>query len=220
MRLFIYVSRVPESVDGMFVPIDFRSIYQSSRKNNIERGINSIISYKFGHYLQVLEGPKAIINQTVIKILNDTRHRDIEILVDKEVESHAISVPGMSVEPNLLRSKCFKSIIERNSKEFLTLPEVNKQLLGKFFDLSYFGLDGLHDEEVFQGSTISLSSMPCTKDINVTPNIVRLANTLINSEKTLDTLNKELIFKSERELIESLSMLRKLGLIQLKQRRS
>jgi len=218
VKLFCYMSKVPQCADASFVPIDVRHIHQVSRKNNRELGINSILSYKFGYYFQVLEGPKASINQQIVKIFADTRHQDINVLVDKEISSSLLPRSGMRVVPNLRHSRSFREIVEQNSAEFLTLSNSNKERLSHFFDLSYLGIDGLHDDEVFHESLMTLSSMPCINDIQVSPNLVRLTNTLIKSEKSFNALHQELPFKSERELVESLSMLRKLGLLQLRKR--
>jgi len=219
MKLFIYVSRVPHSVEDSFVPVNFRSICQSSRKKNQSLGISSIISYKFGCYLQVLEGPRNAVNQQIVKILCDQRHRDIKVLLDKEVSFQQLSSSGMRVIPNLARSRSFRGLVEENSAEFSTLSKAKKERLSHFFDLEYLGLDGSANKQLFEDSMLKLSSMPCVNDIQVTPNLVRLTNTLIKSEKSLESLQYELQLEDERELIESLSRLRKLGLLQLRKRK-
>ncbi len=218
MKLYIYVSRVPRSVDDSFVPVDFRSICQSSRKKNQSLGISSIINYKFGCYLQVLEGPRNAVNQQIVKILCDRRHRDIQVLLDKEVSTRQLPLSGMRVIPNLVRSTSFRRLVEKNSAEFSMLSKAKKDRLSHFLDLEYLGLDGAANKELFEDSMLKLLSMPCVNDIPVTPNLVRLTNTLIKSERSLESLQNELQLDDERELIESLSRLRKLGLLQLRKR--
>ena len=52
----------------------------SSRRNNLASSITGILMYGGGMFMQVLEGPEQDVLRKYVRILDDPRHRDAQIL--------------------------------------------------------------------------------------------------------------------------------------------
>ncbi len=63
----------------------FDSILESSRRNNDRNGITGVLFYSDGHFLQVLEGESLVVRQIYDRIMTDSRHRDIVLLLNEPV---------------------------------------------------------------------------------------------------------------------------------------
>ena len=56
------------------------SILQSSRANNSRKNVTGALLYNHGYFAQVLEGPRASVEETFERIQRDLRHGDITVL--------------------------------------------------------------------------------------------------------------------------------------------
>jgi hypothetical protein len=59
---------------------EIQSILQSSRHNNAGRGITGVLIYGGGLFMQVLEGPQQAVLRLYVKILDDRRHCNSQII--------------------------------------------------------------------------------------------------------------------------------------------
>jgi len=75
---FVYVSRMRRLVDDA----DVRKIREASVRNNLRNGVTGVLVCGSGTFLQVLEGERPLVNETVSKILVDPRHSDIRVVSD------------------------------------------------------------------------------------------------------------------------------------------
>ena len=57
-----------------------QDILLSSRRNNLASSITGILMYGGGMFMQVLEGPEQDVLRKYVKILDDPRHSDAQIL--------------------------------------------------------------------------------------------------------------------------------------------
>ena len=65
------------------------AILESARRHNARQGITGMLLYRNGHFLQVLEGPSAAVQETYGRILQDERHRYVCKLDELRVERRA-----------------------------------------------------------------------------------------------------------------------------------
>lgn len=61
------------------------NILQVARNNNSKHGITGLLCFNNKYFLQCLEGPRRIINETYEKIINDDRHKELVILDYNEI---------------------------------------------------------------------------------------------------------------------------------------
>ena len=82
-RQLLYVSRGNPPTDR----IELDPIYASSRCNNALDGMTGLLFSDGFRFVQVLEGSDEAVAATMARIIADPRHRDVEILRDRQVEA-------------------------------------------------------------------------------------------------------------------------------------
>lgn len=77
----LYVSRavVPESQDAI------QAILASARQHNLQNGITGILCYGGGVFVQAIEGGRLAVNRLYTQIIEDPRHKDVELLHYEEI---------------------------------------------------------------------------------------------------------------------------------------
>jgi hypothetical protein len=78
----IYASRFSGRVDLE----DLQTILRSARRNNPRKGLTGILCYAPGLFLQCLEGPRAAVNEMYQRIVNDSRNKDVTLLVYGDID--------------------------------------------------------------------------------------------------------------------------------------
>ena len=64
-----------------------RRFFAYTQLHNSEKGIKGILLYEFGNFFQVLEGNKKVIEDLYHnKITTDTRHTDIQTLINYDIK--------------------------------------------------------------------------------------------------------------------------------------
>jgi hypothetical protein len=61
---------------------------QADRLNRVG-GVTGCLAHTKNHFLQLLEGPPANVDDTFVRIRKDCRHTDVEILLTRPVRSRA-----------------------------------------------------------------------------------------------------------------------------------
>ena len=78
----IYVSAASDDFD----PKEFPAILEKSRENNSKLDISGLLIFHEASFIQVLEGPKSDVQQLMTKIKLDSRHKNLKILSQKNLE--------------------------------------------------------------------------------------------------------------------------------------
>lgn len=82
MRQILYVSTSTDPGNGSAVD----AIYLRSRHNSAIDGMTGLLWVCGDRYLQVIEGDPLAVGDTMGRIAADVRHRDIEIMIDREID--------------------------------------------------------------------------------------------------------------------------------------
>ena len=77
----LYASRAAEPVTPELVD----SILRSSHAHNPALGITGVLCYGGDVYMQVLEGGRSAVNDLYNKIVRDSRHREVMLLLYEEI---------------------------------------------------------------------------------------------------------------------------------------
>ena len=77
----MYCSRSAPGVDSEELTL----LLRQCRSHNGEAGITGMLCHSQGLFIQVLEGGRAAVNQLYQRILADTRHTDVVLLVYEEI---------------------------------------------------------------------------------------------------------------------------------------
>ena len=77
----MYCSRAAQGVDGEELAL----LLRQCRSHNGDAGITGMLCYSDGLFIQVLEGGRSGVNRLYQRILADTRHTDVVLLVYEEI---------------------------------------------------------------------------------------------------------------------------------------
>ena len=83
MRQLIYVSRATQPMERQ----DLWEILRASRRNNGTIGVTGILLYDAMRFLQVIEGDADRIDLLLDTLGRDTRHADLEVLLDRSLDA-------------------------------------------------------------------------------------------------------------------------------------
>lgn len=90
----IYVSR-PFGYDDL----DLLTILSSARRNNVRDGITGALICREDLYMQLLEGPEAVVQNTYKRISSDSRHTEVRLLFAGETEARLFPEWAMRHDP-------------------------------------------------------------------------------------------------------------------------
>ncbi|MHA7220431.1 BLUF domain-containing protein [Arthrobacter sp. MDT1-48-3] len=65
---------------------DLSALLAISRRNNARAEVTGMLLYRGGRFLQVLEGPEAGVRDRFLAIKTDTRHMDVQVLVEDRTQ--------------------------------------------------------------------------------------------------------------------------------------
>ncbi len=91
-------------------------ILMESRRNNPPQELGGVLHYGNGYFFQVLEGERKKVNDRYEKIVNDSRHRDVELLAVHPVEERLF--PDWSMKYVAVEESIGKLLAEEDFKEF------------------------------------------------------------------------------------------------------
>lgn len=83
MTSLTYVSSATQSFTGR----DLVTLLAQWRDNNARNGITGMLLYKDGNFMQVLEGPPAIVRRQFLAIRSDYRHEQVVTLEEHAAET-------------------------------------------------------------------------------------------------------------------------------------
>ena len=70
---------------------DIEKILTSSRRNNLNDEVTGLLIYSDGVFIQILEGVQKTVERVFQRILDDSRHENVAILLDNDVETRAFA---------------------------------------------------------------------------------------------------------------------------------
>ena len=94
VKQFIYVSERTDLSEGSLT-----NIFDTSHKNNPEKGITGCLLIGSNSYLQFLEGPSLAVEALYSKIKVDNRHKNVNKLHDQSIDEKLFSSWSMKFAP-------------------------------------------------------------------------------------------------------------------------
>ncbi len=88
---FVYISRASAG----FKPDQLVDIQRTATKTNPRLEITGFLFFVDGYFLQILEGPKAELDELLARIRQDPRHEEIEMLIEQETPTRLFADWGM-----------------------------------------------------------------------------------------------------------------------------
>lgn len=94
LKRVIYVSEKTDSSDASLA-----QIIDSSTKNNPETGVTGCLLSGSNSFLQLLEGPRQRIDTLYVTINADSRHKNVVMLTDDDIDERLFSSWSMKLAP-------------------------------------------------------------------------------------------------------------------------
>ncbi len=100
----LYASRL----ETKLTPTLLSEVLEQSRRNNPSRGITGLLCYTQDVFVQVLEGGREEVSGLLARLMQDSRHKDVTILLFEEIDERRFSGWSMGqvnidlVNPGLL----------------------------------------------------------------------------------------------------------------------
>jgi hypothetical protein len=114
----IYTSRISAS----FEQADMAQILDSARKFNRTNHITGLLYFNRKMFLQCLEGPRETVNLAYAKIMNDTRHEELNLLAFSEISERLFADWSMGYVPE-------NKVTDGINLKYSTNPNFNPMLL-------------------------------------------------------------------------------------------
>jgi hypothetical protein len=86
---------------------DLEDIYRTAREQNALDGITGLLVFNGTHFLQIIEGSEAAIEDLIEKLRKDERHTGFEIRDRRKVDTR--SFPGWSMELVRVKASYFEA---------------------------------------------------------------------------------------------------------------
>lgn len=94
MYSIVYVSRA----SGTMGPGELEALVATSRTNNVASAVTGLLVYCDGHFLQVLEGERDVVENLFERIGADDRHDDVRVVGGRDVDGRAFPSWTMGFE--------------------------------------------------------------------------------------------------------------------------
>ena len=94
LKRVIYVSEKTDSSDASLA-----QIIDSSTKNNPETGVTGCLLSGSNSFLQLLEGPRQTIDRLYLTINADSRHKNVVLLTDEDIDERLFASWSMKLAP-------------------------------------------------------------------------------------------------------------------------
>ena len=94
LKRVIYVSEKTDSSDA-----SLGQIIASSKKNNPESGVTGCLLSGSNSFLQLLEGPRQRIDRLYVTINADSRHKNVVMLTDEDIDQRLFASWSMKLAP-------------------------------------------------------------------------------------------------------------------------
>ncbi|MFQ3244366.1 MAG: hypothetical protein ACI9SP_000994 [Arenicella sp.] len=197
MKCITYVSKVVARKNGAVIPVGLSDIFSAARKKNAELQITGLLSYRAGHYIQVIEGSSDAVDQLYSKIKLDTRHHQISLLFDFEITQRSFPNWNMKLVGSVNKDLNFLQFMAQNSEEISSLDDTQKQLLEVFY-----GLDNTSPSSIqtYKGKNLMLVAWPDFTLIRQSPTIIELCAQLTKKPYPYESLLESRRFGTEQQL--------------------
>jgi len=216
MKCITYVSRVVTRQNGAMIPTGLPEIFRLARKKNAQDEITGILSYRKGHYIQVLEGPELAVDRLFSKILNDPRHRRVTALLDMPISERCFSNWDMKLLESVGRDSRFLSFLEKNSKAISLLSQNQRQL----FEI-FYSLDRTSQTRRFTRSYVdkdlSLTAWPDFTVVKPSPVVIELCARLTKGPHSYNALTESGEFGTRQQIDKILNEFKTLDILKVRE---
>lgn len=204
MKLFMYVSQVVKLSQ-------LNKILVTAKNYNRLHDITGVMSYNRGCYLQVIEGNSENVTSLMQSIRQDTRHTDVCMVLEIEIDRRYFNDWSMHLEPNLQRCHSFLELLKDMDSELSLLSVKQAKLLDIFYHGEYALNNIAMEENTNAPLTYSIKDWPNFSKIEPSPKLLSLCGVLLNNPTRFKDLVGQKIYESDNQLKVMLKQLKAVG---------
>lgn len=196
MKCIAYISKVASRKNGASVPMGLSNIFSVARKNNANLNITGVLSYRKGHYIQILEGDDGVVDSLLLKIKSDGRHEQVNVILDFPISERSFPDWSMKLLQSVNKNRLFLEFVRRQSGAFEALSPVQNKLLRHFYDDRKYNGGAFS----FDGKELMLSAWPDFMVLKQTPVIIELCARLTKQPQAYSYLVASNYFGTQEQL--------------------
>jgi len=214
MKCIAYVSKVANLQAGSVLPKGMAEIFSHARRQNAESGVTGVLSFKKGHYIQVIEGDDSVVDALYAKIRKDPRHTGVTTILNTSISERFFPTWSMRLLQSLSKDLYFLNFFDYNNSVFSSLDPQKQQLIALFYSKTR-RIKAAHGLQHFSGETLSLSGWPDQTLLAYSPALISLVAQLTVRQHSYRDLMINHEFGTKFELDQALNELNELGLLQI-----
>jgi len=185
MKCILYISKVMAADDGAIIPRGFSEIFRVARKNNAQANITGALSYRNGHYIQILEGEELAVDQLFSKISNDRRHTEITVLINQSIVKRSFPDWDMKLPQSVNRDPEFIRFFKASGYAISSLDRNKRTLLELFYNASTASKTLW---QAYKGKDLKLKAWPDFNVIKPSPVVIELSARLTKKQCSYSSL--------------------------------
>lgn len=161
----VYISRstfVPEKLTGGIQP-NVARILLKSRANNEKNGLVGVLYFGDNNFFQCLEGEQSAVEKLYEKLLLDPRHKDLQIIVKKPIDTLSFSNWSMKYVP--IEAKMMSILNANGFKKFdpYQFDQNTNNLVINLLHETKFSADDIAQESLLMVSNASNNNVIAQK---------------------------------------------------------
>lgn len=199
MRLYFYISEAGELNH-------LSKILTNAKHNNLRDGVSGLMSYNKGRYLQIIEGDKKRISQLIKYISTDTRHHDVNSILDIETSHRYFGDWAMKLIPQMTNNESFEVFMRIMASKIERIPASKRALLRHFYDCPELA-DKPVIESQWELKRFSIPRWPNFSEIEPTPELMALCGVLLTRTMSYEELSAHGYYDSDAKLKQTLVQL-------------
>lgn len=136
--LYTSHAKLHQDEDSAAKPLWLDHLVEQAGTNNKIRNISGVLSYKDGKIIQLIEGEPAQLQNLFAKISNDSRHRDLHILLDIKDSQRTFTDWSMVLEANIETSSLFREFLFAHFDNLVEMTDNQRDDLIFFIDNVFY----------------------------------------------------------------------------------
>lgn len=196
LKSITYVSKVISRQNGAVIPTGLSQIFRAARRKNSEHDITGVLSYRKGHYIQVLEGNESAIDQLYSNITQDSRHEKVTKILDFNISKRSFPSWNMKLLESISKDRSFVSMIEQHKECLADLEPDQQRLLELFCDYKNTRMKVVQS---YEGKDLKLSAWPDFTSLEPTPTVIELCARLTAGPHSYDLLLESREFGTKQQ---------------------
>jgi len=156
-----------------------------------------MLSYRNGLYIQVLEGPDIQVNKLLTTLKSDSRHQDIDIILDAFTSKRYFTDWSMKLVESANKENSFVELMQNNQDVMSRLDTEQTQLLKVFYSAED---SSSAVTRTYEGKDLMLKAWPDLMLIKPSPVIIELCARLTKQSHSYKALLESKDFGTKQQL--------------------